>query len=82
MHSRDEVVDANWHKNVPLEVSICEWRLLCNRWPKRDNLVRRDIIPSDSHFVAIFSLLILRETSTSSVVFAAYLTLQCLSTLE
>lgn len=48
MHSCNEVVDAIWYKNVHLKVSICVWRLLCNRWPINDNLVHRDIIPSDS----------------------------------
>jgi len=48
MHDRDDFADAVWHKNVPLKVSICAWRLLCNRWPTKDNLRRREIIPIDS----------------------------------
>lgn len=48
MHSRNEVFDAIWYKNVHMKVSICVWRLLCSRWPTNDNLVGRDIIPSDS----------------------------------
>jgi len=48
MHNCDEVFDAIWHKNAPLKVSICVWFLLRNRWPTKDNLVRRGIISSDS----------------------------------
>ena len=50
MHNHDEVIDTIWHKNAPLKVSICVWRLLRNRWPTKDNLVLRGIIPSDSQF--------------------------------
>jgi len=45
MHSHDELLDVVWHKNVPLKVSICVWHLLRNRWPTKENLVRRGIIP-------------------------------------
>jgi len=48
MHDRDEVTDAIWHRNAPLKVSICVWRLLHNKWPTKDNLVRRGIIQSNS----------------------------------
>jgi len=48
MHNHDELIDVVWHKNVPLKVSICVWRLLRNRWPTKDNLVRRGIIPIDA----------------------------------
>ena len=54
MHNHDEVIDAIWHKNAPLKVSICVWRLLRNRWPTNDNLVLRGIIPSDSQ-LCVFS---------------------------
>lgn len=37
-------LEAPWHKNVPLKVSICVWRLFRNRWSTKDNLVRRGII--------------------------------------
>lgn len=33
-----------WHKDVPLNISLFVWRLLCNRLPTRDNLVKRGII--------------------------------------
>jgi hypothetical protein len=36
-----------WHKQVPLKVSVMVWRLLRNRLPTKDNLVRRHIIPLD-----------------------------------
>jgi len=48
MHNHDVVSDAPWHKSVPLKVSICVWRLLRNRWPTKDNLVRRGVISHDS----------------------------------
>jgi hypothetical protein len=37
-----------WHKQIPLKVSVLAWRLLRNRLPTRDNLVRRHIITPDS----------------------------------
>ena len=48
MHNRDELVDPVWHKHVPLKVSICVWHLLQNRWPTKDNLVHRGIIPVEA----------------------------------
>ncbi|MCH90956.1 kinesin-like protein [Trifolium medium] len=42
--------DLVWHKQVPLKVSVVVWRLLRNRLPTKDNLVRRHVITSDSHF--------------------------------
>jgi len=48
MHNHDVVSDASWHKSVPLKVSICVWRLLCNRWPTKDTLVRWGVITCDS----------------------------------
>jgi len=48
MHIYDAVSDAAWHKHVPLKVSICEWRLLRNQWPTKDNLMRRGVISIDS----------------------------------
>jgi hypothetical protein len=39
MHS-----DHIWHKQVPLKVSIVAWRLLKDRLPTRNNLVRRGIV--------------------------------------
>ena len=46
MHNHDVASEAPWHKNVPLKVSICAWRLIRNRWPTKDNLVRRGVITS------------------------------------
>jgi hypothetical protein len=40
--------DLIWHKQVPLKVSVMAWRLLRNRLPTKDNLVRRHIIPPDA----------------------------------
>jgi hypothetical protein len=48
MHNRDELFDAIWHKIAPLKVSICVWRLLRNRWPTKENSVRRGIISCDA----------------------------------
>jgi len=39
----DETRDLIWHKQVPLKVSIVAWRLLKDRLPTRNNLLRRDI---------------------------------------
>ncbi|KAK2423034.1 hypothetical protein QL285_033519 [Trifolium repens] len=39
-----------WHKQVPLKVSVLAWRVLRNRLPTRDNLVRRHIIEPNTHF--------------------------------
>ena len=36
-----------WHKNVPLKVSIFAWRLLRNRLPTKDNLLRRRVLQHD-----------------------------------
>lgn len=47
MHNFDVVSEAIWHKIVPLKIPIFVWRLLRNRWPTKDNLVRRSIIPFD-----------------------------------
>jgi len=48
MHNHDVASEAPWHKNVPLKVSICVWRLLRNRWPTKDNLVLRGVVTSVS----------------------------------
>jgi hypothetical protein len=48
IHNANAAATAVWHKNVPMKVSICAWRLLRNRWPAKDNLVRRGVIPFDS----------------------------------
>ncbi|GAU37879.1 hypothetical protein TSUD_395630 [Trifolium subterraneum] len=39
-----------WHKQVPLKVSICAWRLLRDRLPTRANLVSRGIISPEAHY--------------------------------
>jgi hypothetical protein len=39
-----------WHKQVPVKASVLAWRLLCNRLPTRDNLVRHHIIAPNAHF--------------------------------
>jgi len=38
------MVNDVWHKNIPSKVSLFMWRLLRNRLPTRDNLVRRRVI--------------------------------------
>jgi hypothetical protein len=40
--------DLIWHQQVPLKVSVMAWRLLRNKLPTKDNLVRRHIIPPDA----------------------------------
>jgi len=42
--SSDVLGDLVWHKQVPLKVLILAWRLLQDRLPTINNLVRRDII--------------------------------------
>jgi hypothetical protein len=39
--------DVAWLKQVPLKVSIFVWRLLCNRLPTKDNLIRRRTLHQD-----------------------------------
>ncbi|GAU44687.1 hypothetical protein TSUD_183450 [Trifolium subterraneum] len=46
----DDPTDLIWHKQVPTKVSILAWRLLRNRLPTKDNLVRRHVITPDAHF--------------------------------
>ena len=41
------IYDAAWLKHVPLRVSIFVWRLLRNRLPTKDNLVRRRVLHHD-----------------------------------
>jgi len=48
MYNHDNISKVVWHKSVLLKVSICAWRLLRNRWPTKDNLRRRGVIPLDS----------------------------------
>jgi len=33
-----------WHKDVPLKVNVFVWRLLLNRLPMNDNLLKRGVI--------------------------------------
>jgi len=40
--------NLTWHKDVPLKVTVFAWRLLCERLPTKDNLLRRDIIHHDN----------------------------------
>ncbi|CAJ2631793.1 unnamed protein product [Trifolium pratense] len=54
MTSQDDVtLDAAsgliWHRQVPLKVSICAWRLLRDRLPTRANLVTRGILSMEAH---------------------------------
>jgi hypothetical protein len=42
------IIELLWHKQVPRKLSVLAWRLLRNRLPTRDNLVRRNIIAHDS----------------------------------
>ncbi|XP_024630644.1 uncharacterized protein [Medicago truncatula] len=41
--------NALWHKDIPLKVVLFAWRLIRDRLPTKDNLIRRGIIgPNDS----------------------------------
>lgn len=42
------MLDALWQRQVPLKVSVFTWRLLRDRFPTRDNLLRMGIIYQDS----------------------------------
>jgi len=42
------ILEAPWHKNVSLKVSICAWHLFRNRWPTKDNLEQRGVINNDN----------------------------------
>ncbi|KAK2373370.1 hypothetical protein QL285_074404 [Trifolium repens] len=44
------VKDLVWHKQVPLKISICVWRLLRDKIPTKSNLVARGIISSEDQF--------------------------------
>jgi len=41
-------VSSLWHKDVPLKVVLCAWRLSRDRLPTKDNLLRRGVIDNDS----------------------------------
>jgi hypothetical protein len=41
------LVDNVWHHCIPSKVSLFVWRLLRNRLPTKDNLVRRRVLHSD-----------------------------------
>jgi len=38
------LADDDWHKHIPLKVSLFVRRLLCNRLPTKDNLVQKSIL--------------------------------------
>ncbi|PNX57055.1 70 kDa peptidyl-prolyl isomerase, partial [Trifolium pratense] len=38
-----------WHRQVPLKVSICAWRLLRDRLPTKANLITRGILSAEAH---------------------------------
>jgi len=38
------LVDDVWHRYIPTKVSLFVWRLLRNRLPTKDNLIRRRVI--------------------------------------
>jgi len=44
--------NAAWLKHVPLKVSVFVWRLLRNRLPTKDNLLRRRVLPPDDTICA------------------------------
>lgn len=47
------LVDDIWHKQIPSKVYLFVWRLLHNRLPTRDNLVRRRVLSLlDSAYVS------------------------------
>jgi len=44
----DTVGDLIWHKQVPLKVSIFAWRLLQDRLPNKNHLLRRGLITGEA----------------------------------
>jgi len=46
-HDRQDV-DLIWHKQVPLNVSIFVWRMLCDRLSTKSNLEARGVIDSEA----------------------------------
>ncbi|CAJ2669290.1 unnamed protein product [Trifolium pratense] len=48
--SLDAASGLIWHRQVPLKVSICAWRLLRDRLPTKANLVHRGILSTEAHF--------------------------------
>jgi len=40
-------VSSLWHKDVPLKVVLCAWRLFRDRLSTKDNLLRRGVIGND-----------------------------------
>jgi hypothetical protein len=42
------LVDDIWHRHAPSKVSLLVWRLLRNRLPTRDNLLRHGVLPSST----------------------------------
>jgi hypothetical protein len=44
VHVDRSTVDDVWHKLIPSKVSLFVWRLLRNRLPTKDNLVRRRVL--------------------------------------
>lgn len=55
-HETDSVtsiVDNVWHRHIPTKVSLFVWRLLRNRLPTRDNLLRRNILQFNNHFCVV-----------------------------
>ncbi|GAU42663.1 hypothetical protein TSUD_398690 [Trifolium subterraneum] len=47
--AEETTTDLIWSKQVPLKVSVVAWRLLRNKLPTNDNLVRCHIIPPGAH---------------------------------
>jgi hypothetical protein len=60
--------DIILHQQIPLKVSVMVWRLLRNKLPTKDNLVRRHIIPPDANMCV---------TGCGSVETAHHLFLSC-----
>ncbi|RHN78641.1 putative reverse transcriptase zinc-binding domain-containing protein [Medicago truncatula] len=50
------LVDDVWHKHIPSKVSLFVWRLLCNRLPTIDSLVRRSLWAHVWHWLGISSV--------------------------
>jgi len=47
------LVDDVWHRHIPAKVSLFVWRLLRNRLPTRDNLLRQHILHSNDFVCAV-----------------------------
>ncbi|XP_058768446.1 uncharacterized protein LOC131642190 [Vicia villosa] len=44
------IINKVWNKFMPLKVSVFAWQVIQNRFPSKENLVKRGILTVDAHF--------------------------------